>query len=607
MPVEPRKSETTRLVGRASELATLRGLVGEVAGGASALVSVSGASGLGKSRLAREALRLAQRAGFATLVSRATAYGEGTPFGAAVDALGPLLRALPEQERAPLLDDLPQLGLLFAGISLAPVTPMTDAALQRLVLIEGLCRLVERVTRNGPLVWVVDGLEGIDPASVELFQRLASALADRPVLLVATGEERGGQAMVALERACGDCGWQCGRIELQPLTDPDAVALAEDVLGGAAAESLQRLIRGRCAGTPLWVVATAQALLDEGIVDSSGVFELTGPTLPLPPGIDGQLHATIRGVEDTGRAILTVLAVAGGPLPLEVLDAWGTGPGSVARTVGDLARRRLVAWTGTGCELAHGLLRDVVLAHLDDTERRTTHAALARALRSRDADDPQVPEHVLSAGPLADAELMPGELIRGARRARSVGAMSDAYRFLQAALAAYPMKPDRAGADGLPPELTLQAEAGEVAGQLGEHDAARRHWERALALCTTAGLAVGVARAHRGLADLDWARGRLCDAQEHLGSAERALAGLEPGPELGEVLLRTHGGRAATCRRGGGAPGGGTAAAAGPADLLGTPVRASTAGDGRRRLCRHRLHGGRAAQRRGARRRRGDG
>ncbi|MGH3444577.1 MAG: AAA family ATPase, partial [Nocardioidaceae bacterium] len=440
MRTEPNATtEATRLVGRTAEMATLRGLVGEVASGSSVLLRISGPSGLGKSRLSREMLRLAGEAGFVTVVSRPTEYGEGAAFSAAVDALGPLLRAARRPERARLVGDLPQLGLLFAGVELEPPAPLTDVALQRLVLVEGLCRMVDRVAREGPLLWVVDGFDGVDRASSELLQRLAVTLADRAVLLAITGPGSGSEPASALERACADCGWQRALISLRPLADADAVTLAEDLLGGTASDRLRTTMRERCAGTPLWIVATAQALLDTGrLVDHDGLLELTGSNVPLPNDIEQQFWAIIDGLGPAEQALLVTLSVSGTALPLDVLrDRDSADADAVPLLMSGLERRRLVAWTDTGYDVAHGLLREVVLAHTTDTERRMAHAALARSLRSRDPGDPRIAEHTLGAGPLAGPDLVPVELVQGARRARAVGSTQDAYRSLSAALTAY--------------------------------------------------------------------------------------------------------------------------------------------------------------------------
>lgn len=526
-------AEATRLVGRTAALATLRDTLAEVASGSSALLRVSGAAGLGKSRLTREALRLADESGFVTVVSRPTEHGEEVAFGAAVAALGPLLRDRDQPGRTRLVGDLPQLGLLFAGLELDPPAPLADAALQRLVLVEALCRLVDRLAREGPLVWVVDGLSKADLESAQLFQRLAVVLADRPVLLLVTDAEDMGAAASALDRACADCGWQRGRISLQPLADADAAALAEHLLGGAASERLRTAMRSRCAGIPLWITATAQALVDSGqLTDRDGQLDLAdGTSLPLPADIDDQLRATVDGLDPAQQALLSAMSVSGVPLSSDVLWAAGSVDTAAApRLLSGLERRRLVTSTGAGYDVAHGLLREVVLAHLTDVDRRLSHAALARALRTRDPDDPRIAEHVLAAGALAGGDLVPEELVRGARRARAVGATQDAYRYLSAALAASATG-DREPASGAP----LAADVAQAAADLGEQDTARVHWEAALDGYAAAGLAVGVARAHRSLADLEWARGRLGDAGRHLDLAEKALAGLEPGPELGQV------------------------------------------------------------------------
>src|SRR5262245_35656960 len=92
----------TPLVGRAEELAFLRECYAAAAGGDGGLVLLSGAPGVGKTRLARELGAHAQERGGAFLHGAYLREG-GTPYEPWVEALRSALRGRSPEEVAPLL------------------------------------------------------------------------------------------------------------------------------------------------------------------------------------------------------------------------------------------------------------------------------------------------------------------------------------------------------------------------------------------------------------------------------------------------------------------------------------------------------------------------
>ncbi|MGH8959742.1 MAG: ATP-binding protein, partial [Jatrophihabitantaceae bacterium] len=117
---------TTPLIGRGRELGALHSAVAEVAGGVPAAVLLTGLPGVGKTRLAREALRLAAASGFATCAGRAHVLGRDVAYAPIVAALGEAVRDADGQRRAALVGDLPQLGLVLSGLGLADRPAVLD-------------------------------------------------------------------------------------------------------------------------------------------------------------------------------------------------------------------------------------------------------------------------------------------------------------------------------------------------------------------------------------------------------------------------------------------------------------------------------------------------
>jgi len=173
---------TAPLGGRDPVLTELRDFVGRAAGGDSGAVILTGLPGVGKTALARAALDLAARAGFATFAGRARPLSHDVAYAPLAEAFGPPLRALGAHDRERTLRDLDPLALVLAGTALAVPAPLRDPALERSRLADAFTRLAERLAGGHPLALLVDDVNAVDDASA--FVLLAPAL--RSVLLPLT-------------------------------------------------------------------------------------------------------------------------------------------------------------------------------------------------------------------------------------------------------------------------------------------------------------------------------------------------------------------------------------------------------------------------------------
>src|SRR5260370_35025752 len=101
-------------------------------------------------------------------------------------AFGPFLRRRDSLRTARLVAGLPDLGQLFTDLCLPAPLPLGDPALEKTRLFEAVARLLERLTREAPVLLFLDDLHWADPASIELLHYLARGLADQSVLVLAT-------------------------------------------------------------------------------------------------------------------------------------------------------------------------------------------------------------------------------------------------------------------------------------------------------------------------------------------------------------------------------------------------------------------------------------
>jgi DNA-binding CsgD family transcriptional regulator len=354
------------LTGRAEELRSIRTAIADPD---SAGIVVCGAAGVGKSRLAREALAVATSHGCVVRWVVGTTAGRLLPFGAlsswaapaGVDSLQ-LVRAVIEE-----LTAAPDGATVVVGVD--------DAHLLDDLSIFALQQIVQRAAAK--LVLTARNGEPIPPATQELW-----------------------------------AGSAFDRLDVQPLSGDETTELVSTALGGPldpnAAGWLWRLTRGN----PLYLRNIVERELTDGrLVAERGCWHWTGEPV-LPPSLLELIESRIGAVPPSVSDVVDLLAV-GEPIELGSLTRI-TDPAAVEEA--DL--RSLVTLETveeeTQVRLAHPLyaevrrqrsaptrlrrLRGLVAAELASSERcDDMRTVVRRAALSIDSDLPPDPDLLLRA------------------------------------------------------------------------------------------------------------------------------------------------------------------------------------------------------------------
>jgi hypothetical protein len=497
-------------------------------------VFVVGEMGMGKTRLAEEALAQARRQDFLVLLGRTPAAGSGLAYAPLLSAFGAVLRAREPWERDRLVGDLPHLGRLWPELGLPPPAPVGDPELERALLFEAVARLLERLAAEGPLVLFVDDLHWADGPSLVLLGYLVAGLPELPVVLLGAyrpegvGESKILRHFVANALRSG----LAVEVRLPGLDEEEVSALAADILGDEPPAALLEL-SARAAGTPLFVEALVRGLIDaRALIQGQDGWRLVADQAKtLPGGVRDLVVDRLDLLAPGDRSIVELIAHGTQGLPHELLeDASELGPDQLMAVIGRLVSTGLLVQEDDGPEvvyrLSHPLISEVAAAEVPAVAGQRLHARLARSverLRPRDLD--RLAYHYSRAGGAADAQRALDVLLEAGERAHGLFAHDEAARHFTAAL---PLIRDRR------PELLAHVleRLGESWEPVGETAAAVAVWTEAVSECERMADPFGTARLHRRLAMAARGLGDIDSARRHLAAGVDALRDLPPSEEL---------------------------------------------------------------------------
>ena len=268
---------STALVGRVAELSALTAQLEAAQAGRGSIVLLTGAAGIGKSRLARELTDLAERRSMNTMWGRSF-EGEATrSFAPWVEALGGYARRLTSEQ---LLQQLGQHASVVARIvpavrdALADhVAPLPSPGEDRLGLFDALVPFALSVAKQRPLVLVFDDLQWADRASFALLRHLARQVSDSAVLMLCTFREEDvvsshflADLLPLLRREA-----PCQQVRLHDLTLAECSILVQEVLGSdprqataGVDDALLAALVSRTGGNPLYIQEVVKDLVETG-------------------------------------------------------------------------------------------------------------------------------------------------------------------------------------------------------------------------------------------------------------------------------------------------------------------------------------------------------
>ena len=560
------------LVGRDVELRMIKDFFhATVDGRTPSLLLVSGAAGVGKSRLGLEFEKYVD--GLVDRVlwhrGRCLSYGEGVTFWALAEMLRQRLSIAeddPTETAATRLSEglvrwVPEADRAYVAVRIARLlgveSPEARATvLPRDELFAGWRLFFERLAAIAPVVMVVEDGEHADKGLVEFLHHLIDWTRGLPIFVLVLARPELAEAQPSL-----GMGHHRNLHSLAPLDGSSIDDMVSSLVPGIPARA-RTAIAARARGIPLFALETVRSMIDAGIVAGGGRggYRLVGDldSLNVPESLLGLLASRLDALDASTRHLVGAAAVLGTTFSAEALTTVSNRePSQVHAGLAELVHRDVLEVNTDPLSpergdyrFSHELLRQVAYDRLARRERKVRHLAVAAHLRgtfSNDADEVSelVARHYLDALAAApddtDAPSIRDEaitmLVRAGVRAAASGAPARAAASYAAAArltiettgAATDARPD---AERMQQAAALYERANRQATHAGDYEPARSHGEAARACHEWVGDARGAARARALSARALRHSGRFAEARVEL---EEALSVLQETPDADTV------------------------------------------------------------------------
>jgi tetratricopeptide (TPR) repeat protein len=346
------------------------------------LLTVVGGAGVGKSRLATEAVARAAE-GATVLTGRCLPYGEGITYWPVVEAVKEAAEIAdtdpPESVRIKLTglvegdDDAP---LVVNHIS--QLLGVTSSAASSEQTFWSVRKLLEGVARRAPLVLVLEDVHWAEPKLLDLVEYLGAWCRGAPLVVLCLTRPD----LLDDRPTWGRAEW-ASTVVLEPLADEDTETLIESRLGSLVlGEAVRASVRDAAEGNPLFIEQLLAMLAEGGAAVGAGA---------LPPTIQSVLAARLDRLSRDERLVIEAASVMGRlfwweALPEVLPDELAPRMSEILMT---LIRKELIAPETDGSGREHGfrfrhiLIRDAAYAALPLQARAGLHERFAGWLERR--------------------------------------------------------------------------------------------------------------------------------------------------------------------------------------------------------------------------------
>ena len=395
-------------VGRDAELATLEGIIAQSANESVARVAlVTGAAGVGKSRIRQEIVARCEQRGTNVWVGRADVTSAGVPFGILAQMIRS--RAGIAEDDAPavareklrarvarcvLAEDVARVAAFLGEIaavrfeyeSVQLRAARSDPQLMGDQMQRAFVDFADAECKGAPLVLVLEDLQWGDAPTIAAIDAALRVLEERSLAVIAFARPEVTTTFEGL--------WDKRRVQplpLAPLPKRAAARLARSVLGDSTADDVVGALVEKADGNVFFLEELLRA-------------EASGRAGEVPATVVAMVQSRLGALESDARRVLRAASILGGAFVAAGVRALlGDDRVDVDRWLAALTADEVLSYArdaGPGVTYAfrHALVREGAYAMLTDDDRTLGHRLAAEWLSAGDASPLVVASHYEQAG-----------------------------------------------------------------------------------------------------------------------------------------------------------------------------------------------------------------
>jgi len=385
---------TSQFIDRQSELRQIWNQYEAAKEGSTRVVLMSGAVGIGKTRLLDVVAEHVKKDEATVLRGSATEFEGMPPYLPFLEALGQYIRVTPLEQLhkqvagvgQSLVSILPELTVRLGEL---PITYSLPPDQIRLRLYEAIGTFLEAISLPRVLVLLLDDLHWADSATLDLLCFIARHHQKVKLLILGTYREYVLGRNPALARVMAELTRQrvLTKISVGPLLAKEIGALAANYLGGPVSSELNELLYVQSEGNPFFAEELILCWLERGALAQKGDQWVAVAPLEhvLPASIVGILRLRFAQLSTDVIDLLRVASIIGRTFELPLLAmVEGQEVEAVEEHLREAERAGLVRGDQSGLfTFNHDMIRACLYTEVSSSRRKRLHQTIGKVLEMR--------------------------------------------------------------------------------------------------------------------------------------------------------------------------------------------------------------------------------
>jgi len=544
----PSTIKEVQLIDRVEEMTLLKEAVDRAVRGEGGVVFLYGEAGIGKTRLARELGAYAGLRGMQVLHGRCPALFkmDGVPpYVLWNEVIKDYLQTCSSEQLYKVIGYYPgevcklvpevkqKLGTIQQSLPISPEH-------QRDRLFEAVSQFITNISKEAPLLVVLDDLQWTDESSLLLLHYLARGIQKESLLLLGDYRDTDIDERHPLSPVIAELNRErlFQSVQLKRMSFNDISEMIKQILEqDDVPKEFCELVFEKTRGNPFFAEEVIKSLKEEGVIYREGnrwnIREVS--EIEFPKTVKSVIKARISRLDDECQNVLNMASFVGNDFTFEAICAVaGYEEDRLLELMEKihktgLFKHKVIRGEDT-CSFADIIVRDAVYEEVHPFRRKKLHGIVGRALEKvyTEKIDEHLGElalHFLESG---DKDKALGYFLKAGEKAAKVYANSEATSYLQSALKLLEEKKDELREKG-----KVLESLGDIKKLVGEYDACLKYWNDGLLVWTRLEEKGNASRLHRKMANVLWEdKGDAKKAKEH---HDEALKILEAEPESVEL------------------------------------------------------------------------